>query len=365
MYFIRVKSAISNLLINTMLPLIVPGVAASTVLGATPLVQKVGLKLGFVDQPDARKIHRKPIVRIGGIAIFSGVFLAWIATAKLFATPSENTLFLGMLLGGLGFFATGLLDDLFDLSPFIRLGMQALLSIGVWSLGIRLDALPLPGLAETLPAWLSLLVTFLWLAGMANALNWLDGMDGLAAGTTTVAAAVLAALSWSTHPGVAVMALGLCGGTLGFLKYNAAPARIFMGDGGSYFLGFALAALATVGLPSEGSLTTALLPFLVLLVPILDMTLVIAARLGDRKSPFFPDQRHIHHRLMHAQCPKSTVVWCIYGLTLLSGLGAIALLHTSLGWWLLGIDLTLFGLTIPSLWPRTAETVAGLPSVSQ
>jgi UDP-GlcNAc:undecaprenyl-phosphate GlcNAc-1-phosphate transferase len=348
-----------------MLPLIVPGVAALTVLGATPLVQKIGLKLGFVDQPNARKIHRQPIVRIGGIAIFTGVFVAWIVTAKLFTISPENSLFLGMLLGGLGFFATGLLDDLFNLSPFIRLGMQALLSIVVWGLGIRLDALPLPGLAETLPAWLSLLVTFFWLAGMANAMNWLDGMDGLAAGTTTAAAAILATLSWSAHPDIAIMALGLCGGTLGFLKYNAAPARIFMGDGGSYFLGFALAALAAVGLPSENALTTALLPFLVLLIPILDMSLVIVARLGDRKSPFFPDQRHIHHRLIQAQCPKSMVVWCIYGLTLLSGLGAIASLHNPLGWWLLGIDLVLFSLTIPSLWPRSAETVAGLPSASQ
>lgn len=348
-----------------MLQLIVPGAAALTVIGLTPLVQRLGLKLGYVDQPNARKIHRQPIVRIGGIGIFAGTFLAWLLMGQILSGAAESPIFLGMLLGGLGFFATGLLDDLFDLSPFGRLGLQALLSTGVWSLGIRLDALPLPGLTESLPMWLSLLVTFLWLAGMANAINWLDGMDGLAAGTTTVAAAVLAVTSWSAQPAIAMMALGLCGATVGFLKYNAAPARIFMGDGGSYFLGFSLAAIAAVGIPTDGSFTAALLPFIALLVPVLDMTLVIGARVSDRKSPFFPDQRHIHHRLMHAQFPKTTVVWCIYGLTLLSGLGAMALQHTPLGWWLIGADLTLFNLTIRSLWPQPVETVAGLPSVSQ
>lgn len=347
-----------------MFPLLVPGAAALITIGLTPLVQKIGLKMGCVDQPNARKIHQQPIVRIGGVAIFAGTFLAWMLVSQSFSTTSESHLFLGLLLGGLGFFATGLMDDLFDLSPFARLSMQALFSVGVWSLGIRLDALPLPGLTDALPGWLSLLVTFLWLAGMANAINWLDGMDGLAAGTATVAAGVLAVTGWAAHPAIALMALGLGGGTLGFLKYNAAPARIFMGDGGSYFLGFALAAIAAVGLPSDGSFTAALLPFAVLLVPILDMTLVIGARLSDRKSPFFPDQRHIHHRLMHADFPKATVVWCIYGLTLLSGLSALVLMHSPLGWWLLGADLALFSLTIRSLWPQPVE-LAILPTASQ
>ncbi len=347
-----------------MFPLLVSGAAALTTVGLTPLVQKIGLQMGCIDRPNARKIHQQPIVRIGGVAIFAGTFLAWIWAGQSFSPASDHHLVLGILLGGLGFFATGLMDDLFNLSPFVRLGMQALLSAGVWSLGIRLDALPLPGLTETLPAWLSLLVTFLWLAGMANAVNWLDGMDGLAAGTATVAAGVLAVGGWAAHPAIALMAMGLGGGTLGFLKYNAAPARIFMGDGGSYFLGFSLAAIAAIGLPSDGSFTTALLPFAVLLVPILDMTLVIGARLSDRKSPFFPDQRHIHHRLLRAAFPKATVVWCIYSLTLLSGLSALALLHSSLGWWLLSADLVLFSLTIRSLWPQPLAPPLPLPTTT-
>lgn len=355
------KLKLSNLFKSIMFQLIVPGAASLlVVIGLTPLIQKIGLKLGYVDQPNARKIHRQPIVRIGGIGIFAGTFLAWLLIGRLFPELTESHIFLGMLLGGLGFFATGLLDDLLNLSPFVRLGMQAVVALVVWSLGIRLDALPLLGLTETLPAWLSLLVTFLWLAGVANAINWLDGMDGLAAGTTMVVAAVLAAMGWTTQPAIALMAMGLCGSTLGFLKYNAAPARIFMGDGGSYFLGYSLAAIALTGLPSNGSFTAALLPFLVLLVPILDMMLVIAARLSDRKSPFFPDQRHIHHRLIHAQFPKNTVVWSIYGLTLLSGLGAVMLQHTPLGWWLIGSDLALFGLTIRSLWPQPVAPSTGV-----
>lgn len=348
-----------------MYQLIVLGTASLTVIGLTPLIQKIGLKWGYVDQPNARKIHRQPIVRVGGIAIFLGTFLAWLMVSQMYPLATDNVISLGILLGGLGFFATGLMDDLFDLSPFTRLGMQALLSGLVWSLGIRLEALPLPGLTETLPPWLSLVATFLWLAGMANAVNWLDGMDGLAAGTVTVAALVLAAMAWPSHPALALMALGLCGGSLGFLKYNAAPARIFMGDGGSYFLGFAIAALAISSLPVDGTFVTALLPFAVLLVPVLDMTLVIGARLCDRKSPFFPDQRHIHHRLMHAQLPKARVVWCIYSLTLLSGLGALLLPYTNFGWWLIAADLALFSLTIRSLWPQPVETVVSLPFPGQ
>ncbi|MEB3360113.1 MAG: MraY family glycosyltransferase [Synechococcales bacterium] len=348
-----------------MVQLIVPGAAILLVIGLTPIVQQIGLTLGYVDQPGVRKIHKAPIVRIGGVAIFLGTFLAWILASQVFPSASEGALIWGILLGGLGFFATGLMDDLCNLSPFVRLGMQAAVTLGVWCLGVRLEALPLPGFTETLPAGLSLLVTFLWLAGVANAINWLDGMDGLAAGITAIASGGLAVMSWSGHPTVALMALGLCGGTLGFLKYNAAPARIFMGDGGSYFLGFALAAIAITGLPVNGSLTAALLPFAVLLVPILDMTLVIGARLGDRKSPFFPDQRHIHHRLLHAHLAKSTIVWCIYGLTLLSGLGAILLVYTPLGGWVLVGAIALFGLTTRSLWPQATGDAVSVSGVGQ
>lgn len=351
------------------LPLLVPaavlGTSTLATVTLTPLVRRLGLAQNLVDHPGTRKIHQQPVVRVGGIAIFAGTLAAWLVAS---ASGGLSPLGLALLLGGLGFFATGLMDDLWALSPFLRLGLQAVISAGVWALGLRLDALPLPGFSDGLPPWLSLLVTFLWLAGMANAINWLDGMDGLAAGVSAIAAGVLAVGSGGQDPLLGLLAMGLAGSCMGFLKYNAAPAQIFMGDGGSYFLGFTLAALAATGLMADGTLTAAALPFAVLLVPVLDMALVIGARLSDRRSPFFPDQRHIHHRLMHGM-PRSQVVGCIYGLTGLAGCGALVLPFSALGWGLEGVALVLLGCTTGSLWPRPVVEPglpsAGLPSAGQ
>lgn len=354
-----------------MISLIVPGASALTVLLLTPQVQRLGLRFGFVDQPGHRKIHQQPIVRIGGLALFTGTLAAWLILSLLLPaadpTAQPDTLpgsLWGLLLGGTAFFAIGFIDDALNLSPFLRLGLQALVTVGVWSLGIRLETLPLPGLTTAMPGWLSLPVTFFWLAGMANAINWLDGMDGLAAGTTSVAAGILALLGWQMHdPVTALTALGLWGSTLSFLRFNAAPAKIFMGDGGAYFLGYGLAAIATSlshpqtfsGLPSA---ITALLPFLVLAVPILDMTLVILTRLAHGKSPFFPDQRHLHHRLLQAGLPKASVVWIVYGLTLSTGLGAALLPWHPLGWASLATGLGLFGLTLRLGVPASEASLA-------
>jgi len=325
--------------------LIVFGIALIIVILTTPLVQQFGLTFGYVDQPGARKIHKQAIVRVGGIAIFLGTVAAWLLATGM-EDGSGRSLLLPLLLGGTGFFLTGLLDDFFTLSPFVRLGMQGILSIAVWNLGIRMDALPIPGLTEHLPVWLSLLLTFLWLAGVANAINWLDGMDGLAAGTAALIGVVLAVVSHS--PLVMLVALSLCGSLIGFLRYNAAPAQIFMGDGGSYFIGFTLGAIALIGLPSSGTLTAALMPFLALAIPILDMALVILARLGDRKSPFFPDQRHLHHRLLRSGIAKPYIVWCIYGLTALTGISTV-LIQTTIGWYITAMAIALYSLTIPTL----------------
>lgn len=341
-----------------MLSLIVFGMAILIVILITPFVQQIGLTFGYVDQPDTRKIHKQAIVRVGGIAIFIGTLLSWLLVAGMLEANGVRSLLLPLLLGSTGFFLTGLLDDLFTLSPFMRLGIQGVLAVGVWSMGIRLDALPLPALAEHLPVWLSLPLTFLWLAGIANAINWLDGMDGLASGTSALIALALARAS--TTPLAILAAIGLVGGLLGFLRYNMSPARIFMGDGGSYFIGFTLGAIALVGLPHSGTVTAALMPFLILAIPILDMTLVILSRLSDRKSPFFPDQRHLHHRLLHSGIAKPYVIWCIYGLTLLTGMSALLITQTPAGWCLFGLAIALYSLTVPSLRPHLTPSTTNL-----
>ncbi|XGV97085.1 MAG: glycosyltransferase family 4 protein [Leptolyngbya sp. BL-A-14] len=294
-------------------------VAAAATLGLTPLVQKMGLQWGYVDQPGKRKVHQQPIVRVGGIAIFAGTMLTLLVaffsnSFHVLSTPAQWQI-IGILLGGAGFFLIGLLDDVLNLSPFIRLFLQGVVACLCWSLGVRVEALPIPFVGAFPTGVLSLPITFFWLAGVANAINWIDGLDGLAGGVSAIAAIAFGILCWDNPP-LALIALSLAGSLIGFLRYNVNPARIFMGDGGSYFIGFTLAAIGAVGMMHSSTFTETSLPFWILAVPIADMVRVIASRLWERKSPFFADQRHLHHKLLKANFSVKgavTFVWCLTG----------------------------------------------------
>jgi len=292
-------------------------IAATATLGLTPLVQRMGLQWGYVDQPGKRKVHQQPIVRVGGVAIFAGVILTMLVAflSNSFHDLSTPVLFqiAGILLGGTGFFLIGVVDDIFNLSPFVRLFLQGVVACLSWSLGVRVEALPIPFIGAVSTGLLSLPITFFWLAGVANAINWIDGLDGLAGGVSAIAALAFSLVCWNNPP-LALIALALAGSLAGFLRYNVNPARIFMGDGGSYFIGFTLAAIGAVGLMQGSNFAEMSLPFLVLAVPIADMVRVIASRLWERKSPFFADQRHLHHKLLNAHfSAKAAVnfVWCL------------------------------------------------------
>lgn len=308
---------------------IAPVIAATATFSLTPLIQKLGLQWDCVDQPGKRKVHQQPIVRVGGIAIFLGTLLAIIL--MLLSSYFDNfpitslSPILGILLGGTGFFTIGLIDDIFQLSPFVRLFLQGLVVCFSWALGVRVEGLPVPLMGVVPTGIFSLPMTFLWLAGVANAINWLDGLDGLAGGVSAIAALVLSLICWH-HPPLALLALALAGSLVGFLYYNVNPARIFMGDGGSYFIGFTLAAIATVGLMQTPTFTVAMTPFWVLAVPIVDMVRVIASRLWDGKSPFFPDQRHLHHKLLQAKFSVRAAVRLIWTLTAWFGTWAMVML---------------------------------------
>jgi len=300
-----------------MLLLIAPVIAATATLRLTPWVQQLGLKRGYIDQPGKRKVHQQPIVRVGGIGIFAGtmvaILLAFLVSHLQGVSQSLILQLVGILVGGTGFFLIGLIDDIFHLSPFIRLFLQGLVTCVSWFLGVRVEALPIPFIGAVSTNLLSLPITFFWLAGVANAINWIDGLDGLAGGVSAIAALTFSLLCWHNPP-LALIAIALAGALVGFLHYNVNPARIFMGDGGSYFIGFTLAAIAAVGLMQPSSFAETSLPFWVLAVPIADMVRVIVSRLWDRKSPFFPDQRHLHHKLLRANFSvraAARLVWCL------------------------------------------------------
>ncbi|MEM9542826.1 MAG: MraY family glycosyltransferase [Cyanobacteria bacterium P01_E01_bin.42] len=305
-------------------------ISALVVLWSTPVVKTIGLKSGHVDRPNERKVHREPMVRLGGVSIFIGTVSALIIVYFLGGfnnlPPQEQGSLWGVLLGGIGFFAIGLADDLLNLSPILRLFMQVAVSAVVWYMGVRIEFLSIPfdnGLVYT--SWLSLPITVLWLTGMPNAINWIDGLDGLAAGVSGIAAVVMLIVTlFMDQPTAALIAAALAGGALGFLRYNFNPAQIFMGDGGAYFMGFTLAGVGTVGLVKSAAVTAVLLPYLILAVPILDMSAVIIARLRHGKSPFLADKRHLHHRLLEAGIPQRLTVLFIYALTLWVGSLALA-----------------------------------------
>jgi UDP-GlcNAc:undecaprenyl-phosphate GlcNAc-1-phosphate transferase len=191
---------------------------------------------------------------------------------------------------------------------------------------VDIEFLSIPGMGIVpLAAWISLPVTVVWLVGMANAINWIDGLDGLAAGVSGIAAMLMMVVAlFMNQPAAALVAAAVAGGSLGFLRYNFNPAQIFMGDGGAYFMGFTLAGVGVIGLVKGVTTAAVLLPYLILAVPILDMSAVILARLRQGLSPFVADKRHLHHRLLNAGLSHRFTVLFIYALTLWVGSVALA-----------------------------------------
>ena len=307
--------------------------AAAVTTSLVPIIRSIGMRLGLTDKPDPRKQHSTPMVRLGGVAMVLGFGFAlsaiWLMGGFGLLAPERDQLIWSTLAGSLCFFLIGLADDLFALSPWPRLAGQVLVSSVIWSEGVRIGAIDLPWLSASgtpivLPDSLSLIATVIWLVGITNAINWLDGLDGLAAGVAGIAAVGLVSVSFSLHQVAAgFLAAALAGSCLGFLRHNFNPARIFMGDGGSYFLGFSLAAVSIVG-PAKGLTTVSLLlPLLILSLPLADMSAVIMGRLREGRSPFHPDRRHLHHRLLRAGFSHRRTVLLIYVFT--QWLAALAL----------------------------------------
>ena len=322
--------------------LITFAVAALLTALVVPVVRRVGLRWGLVDAPDSRKQHSTPMVRLGGVGIVISFSLAlalvWLLGGFANLPMEKDQLIWTTLAGALCFFLIGLADDLFALPPLPRLVGQLAIAMVAWNEGVRIGSIELPmawlggaDLLLQLPDWLSLVATLIWLVGITNAINWLDGLDGLAAGVSGIAAVGLLSVSFSLHqPAAGLLAAALAGSCLGFLRHNFNPARIFMGDGGSYFLGFALAAISIVG-PAKGLTSVSLLlPLLILSLPLADMSAVIMGRLSEGHSPFYPDRRHLHHRLLRSGLSHRRTVLLIYAFTQWLGSLALVLVNAEL-----------------------------------
>lgn len=261
--------------------------------------------VGLVDRPDGiRRLHRVPVPRVGGIAVYASVFLVMAVllavnpTRLIGATGSlHSVLVLGA--GAAAVFALGLLDDLRGFSARTKFLVEAAIALGVFAAGIQIQSVGLPGGEVFIfPTWMSLVLTLLWLVGITNAFNLIDGSDGVAAGAAVFASATMAIASLSAGQDMgAVLALGLAGATLGFLVFNFPPASIFLGDSGSLFLGFMLAGLGLVTVQKPPTVLAVAIPVVSCGLPILDTGLVVLRRFLRGQPIFNPDRGHIHHRL--------------------------------------------------------------------
>lgn len=287
-----------------------------------PAVRRVCLNKGLVDIPNDRKVHKNPIPRLGGVAIWLCTVLTFVILVFInWDYPYGNGLS-GILVGGSIMFLLGLVDDLYDLSPKFKLVIQIGAALIAFILGVKIDVLYNPFGGTFHLGLLSLPITLIWLVGISNAMNFIDGVDGLAGGVSTICAVTLAVVAiYTNQPISAVLASILAGSMMGFLVFNFHPARIFMGDSGALFSGFALAGLSVAGVLK--SLTaTMLLPILILVVPILDISFSVLRRVLKGSNPMKADAEHIHHKLLQAGFSHNRTAAVLY--IVCAGAGAVA-----------------------------------------
>ena len=292
------------------------GFAAGGLLTAafTPAAIRFAQAHKIVDAPDARKIHRTPIPRFGGVAVSVGS-LAVIVSANAFGISAVFPTLLPLLTGAMLMFAVGLWDDLGGLSARQKLVFQCVAAVHLCMADGRIETITMGGLEIVFPQALSWGVSLLWLTGLTNAINMTDGLDALASGLGAIVLMFLGVVAMV----IGMIPLAFClfavsGSLAGFLVFNSNPARIFLGDSGSLFLGFLLAG-ASLHIARCGSLNLCLIPLTALLVPILDIFLVMLRRSLERRSVFSADRNHFHHRLLDRGYPQRRAVLTIYGLT--------------------------------------------------
>jgi UDP-GlcNAc:undecaprenyl-phosphate GlcNAc-1-phosphate transferase len=291
-------------------------VAALLLAGAaTPLAQWIAPVLGVMDAPNARKIHVRPVPRLGGAAIY----LATIAALLILGGQQEVTQFIGILIGATIVSFCGLWDDRRALSPLVKLVVQTVAALILYATGVSIGVLSHP--------LLNFAATILWVVGITNAFNLLDNMDGLSGGVSAIAALFFMVLAiTSKQVLVGSLSAALLGACVGFLLYNFNPASIFMGDSGSLFIGFMLAALGIkLRFPDHPANITWMIPVIVLGVPIFDTTLVTISRLLRGKNPLTtPGQDHLSHRLVARGLTRREAVLIIY--LICGALGVVGML---------------------------------------
>jgi UDP-GlcNAc:undecaprenyl-phosphate GlcNAc-1-phosphate transferase len=286
--------------------------ALAVVVLLTPAVGGMARLLGVVDRPDSgRRLHTRPVPRLGGLALFFAI----IVPALAFLNFSRETR--GLLLGAAVATTVGAIDDFRGLRWWEKLGGQFAAAGIAAGFGIWVDRFTFPVIGiQTLSVWIGVPLTILWIVAIMNMMNFLDGLDGLAAGVCAIAGATFSVIALSlAKPNPAMISAIVFGATLGFLRHNFYPARIFMGDSGALLLGFVLAAVSVQGLLKTAATVALFFPLIVLAVPILDTGFVVARRLRYRQPVYVADREHLHHRFMRIGFSQRRAVvyiwsWC-------------------------------------------------------
>lgn len=289
-------------------------------IGGTPLVRYAALKLGILDNPSARKVHSAPVPLMGGIAIY----VAFIAALAIWGERSYINEVVGISVGATLVSIVGALDDSRGMGSYLKLLFQVAAATVLILSGVQV---------RLFHGILDIALTLLWVVGITNAFNLLDNMDGLSSGVATIAAAFFTLLAaMSDQYLVGTLAAALCGACLGFLVYNWNPARVFMGDTGSLFLGFLLAAVGIkLRFPANSASITWMIPILVLALPLFDTTLVFFSRLRRGRNPLTtPGKDHVSHRLARRTGSQREAVLLCYLITGGTGLAAVFLTQANL-----------------------------------
>ncbi|UVI29918.1 glycosyltransferase family 4 protein [Paenibacillus spongiae] len=296
----------------------------------TPLVIKLAYKVGAIDKPNHRKVHTKIMPRLGGLGIYAA-FVGGYFAIKPFLPEGllrnyDNNLINAMLAGGTIIVIIGALDDRFELSAKVKLLGQIIAAcVVVFGFGIKIDLLNIP-FGETMQpvaSWISIPLTILWIVGVTNAINLIDGLDGLAAGVSGIAIGTILVMAiFMGFTPVILLSAILLGGVIGFLVYNFHPAKIFMGDTGSLFLGFGLATLSMLGF-KQVTMVSFVTPLLIIGVPLSDTFFAIVRRWINKRPIFAPDKGHLHHCLRELGYSHRRTVLIIYGIAAFFGLCAI------------------------------------------
>jgi len=297
--------------------------ALAVAFGATPVVRILAKNVGAIDVPkDNRRMHKTPIPRMGGLAIFFGFVVAVLLFSRMTIQMKS------ILLGAVVLVVLGVVDDIKPLPALFKLVVQIGAALIPVSQGVKVYSVAHPFICYDyirLGIW-SVPLTVIWIVGMINAVNFIDGLDGLAVGISSIASVSMLVVAALVSEGyVVIIMAALAGACIGFMPFNINPAKIFMGDTGSMFLGYILAVMSVQGLFKFYAIVTFAVPFVVLGLPIIDTVFAIVRRLLKGQSPFTADRGHVHHRLVDLGFDQKQTVAILYALSAVLGLSAVVL----------------------------------------